>query len=45
VSSVCSYSKPGSYYPALKVTSERDGKLGPFARVQNLDRVRVVVHP
>jgi hypothetical protein len=45
VSSVCSYSKPGTYYPALKVTSERDGKLGPFARVQNLDRVRVVVHP
>ncbi|WP_419872327.1 PKD domain-containing protein [Candidatus Pristimantibacillus sp. PTI5] len=39
------YSKPGTYFPALRVTSEREGdKNTPFANVQNLGRVRVVVH-
>lgn len=39
------FDKPGTYFPALRVTSQRDGDaMTPFARVQNLDRVRVVVN-
>jgi hypothetical protein len=39
------YSKPGTYFPVLRATSQRDGDPStPFARAQNLGRVRVVVH-
>lgn len=38
------YPKPGVYYPVLRVTSQREGKVdAEFARVRNLARVRVVV--
>ncbi len=38
------FTKPGTYFPALRVASQRDGDVTtPFARVQNLGRVRVVV--
>lgn len=40
----CRYDEPGTYFPAVKVTSARDGhEDDTFARVENLDRVRVVV--
>ena len=40
-----SYTDQGTYYPSLRVTSQREGNSDtPFARVQNLGRVRVVVH-
>jgi hypothetical protein len=39
------YDEPGTYYPALRVTAQRDSDpTTPFARVQNLGRVRVIVH-
>ncbi|WP_028609700.1 PKD domain-containing protein [Paenibacillus harenae] len=39
------YTKPGTYYPAIRITSQREGDVNtPFAQVQNLGRVRVVVH-
>lgn len=39
------YTKPGSYYPAIRVTSQHEGDTKtPFALIQNLGRVRVVVH-
>jgi hypothetical protein len=39
------YTTPGTYFPALRVTSHREGDTStPFAKVQNLGRVRVVVH-
>lgn len=38
------FAKPGTYYPALRVASERHGNVrSPYARIQNLGRVRVVV--
>jgi hypothetical protein len=38
------FSKSGTYFPTLLVTSQRDGDLNtPFARISNLDWVRVVV--
>jgi len=38
------FSKPGTYFPALRVTSNRQGDaISPYAQVQNLGRVRVVV--
>ena len=38
------FSKPGTYFPTLRVASQRNGDTAtPFARVQNLKRVRVVV--
>jgi hypothetical protein len=38
------FPKPGTYFPTLRVASERDGDTGtPYALVQNLARVRVVV--
>jgi hypothetical protein len=38
------FEEPGTYFPALRVTSHRQGDVdSPFARVQNLGRVRVVV--
>ncbi|RJF91237.1 PKD domain-containing protein [Sphingomonas cavernae] len=39
-----SFTKPGTYFPALRVASERNGDAAtPYARIQNLGRVRVVV--
>jgi hypothetical protein len=39
------FSKPGTYFPALRATSQRQGDANSqFARVQNLGRVRVVVN-
>jgi hypothetical protein len=39
------YTTPGTYFAALRVTSQRDGDpTSPFTKVQNLGRVRVVVH-
>ena len=39
-----SFSKPGTYYPALRVTSQREGDpSSPYGLIQNLGRVRVVV--
>src|SRR5262249_54840054 len=38
------YDQPGTYFPALRVTSQREGDRDtPHARIQNLARVRVVV--
>ena len=38
------FSKPGTYFPALRLTSQRQGDAKtPYARIQNLGRVRVVV--
>jgi hypothetical protein len=39
------FTEPGTYYVALKVASSRSGRAEPFAQVENLDRVRVVVRP
>jgi len=40
----CAFSEPGTYFPALRVVSQRQADVdSPFARVQNLGRVRVVV--
>ncbi|MGX9901360.1 hypothetical protein ACW0JT_18475 [Arthrobacter sp. SA17] len=39
------YTEPGTYYPALRATSQRSGNSStPFGHVQNLGRIRVVVH-
>ncbi|TGD71951.1 hypothetical protein E4634_16590 [Mangrovimicrobium sediminis] len=39
-----SFDSPGTYFPVLRVASQRNGDAAtPFARVQNLARVRVVV--
>ena len=38
------FQTPGVYFPTLRVTSQRDGDaVTPYARIQNLGRVRVVV--
>jgi len=38
------FSKPGTYFPVLRAASHRQGDTTtPFARIQNLGRVRVVV--
>ena len=38
------FTKPGVYFPALRVASERNGDAKtPYARIQNLSRVRVLV--
>jgi hypothetical protein len=38
------FTKPGTYFPALRVASQRESDAStPFARSLNLDRVRVVV--
>jgi len=38
------FAKPGTYFPALLVASERHGNAAsPYARIENLGRVRVVV--
>ena len=39
-----SFSRPGTYFPAVRVVAQRDGdRTTPFARLQNLARVRAVV--
>lgn len=39
------FTKPGTYFPVVRVTSQRSGgPAAPFGLVQNLARVRVVVH-
>ncbi|MFD0685986.1 PKD domain-containing protein [Actinomadura fibrosa] len=39
------YRTPGTYFPALRAASQRDGDTAsPFARIPDLGRVRVVVH-
>lgn len=38
------FTKPGTYFPALRVSSHRDGDGStPYGRIANLGRVRVVV--
>jgi hypothetical protein len=43
VSATYSFSKPGTYFPALRAASQRQPDNTPYARLQNLGRVRVVV--
>jgi hypothetical protein len=44
VKTTYSFAKPGTYFPALRVTSQRQGDANAeYALVQNLGRVRVVV--
>jgi hypothetical protein len=44
VKTTYSYSKPGTYFPVIRVASQREADVKtPYARVQNLGRVRVVV--
>ena len=44
ISAEHSFSKPGTYFPALRVASQRESNPDtPFARSLNLGRVRVVV--
>ena len=38
------FSKPGTYFVSVKVASSRTGSTSDVAQVENLDRVRVVVH-
>jgi hypothetical protein len=45
VTATHAFTKPGTYFPTLRVTSQREGDpTTPFARSLNLGRVRVVVH-
>jgi len=38
------FDKPGIYFPALRAISQREGNTEtPYTRIQNIDRVRVVV--
>ena len=44
IATTYTFTKAGTYFPTLRVTSQREGDAKtPFARIQNLDRVRVVV--
>lgn len=44
VTSTFTFKKTGTYFPTLRVASQREGDTNTvFARIQNLDRVRVVV--
>jgi hypothetical protein len=44
VSTIHEFSKPGKYFPAVRVAAQRQGDAKtPYARVRNLARVRVVV--
>ena len=44
VTTTYKFSKPGTYFPTLRVASQRQRNVNTvFTRVQNLDRVRVVV--
>ena len=45
VATTHAFSEPGTYFPALRVASQREGNPStPFARSLNLSRVRVVVN-
>jgi hypothetical protein len=45
VTATHAFSKPGTYFPALRVASQREGNPStPFARSLNLGRVRVLVN-
>lgn len=45
VSATHAFSEPGTYFPALRVASQRESDPStPFARSMNLSRVRVVVN-
>lgn len=37
------FTKPGTYFVGIRVTSQRNDPLSPFGRTQNIDRVRIVV--
>lgn len=37
------YDKPGTYFPTVKVSSQRDALNDPYTLIDNLDRVRIVV--
>jgi hypothetical protein len=44
VTAIYAFTKPGTYFPALRVSCSRQGdEKSPYAQVQNLGRVRVVV--
>ena len=44
VKTTYAYSQPGTYFPVLRATAQRDGDAKtPYARVQNLGRMPVVV--
>jgi hypothetical protein len=44
VKTTYTFTKPGTYFPTLRVASQRQGDAKtPYTRIQNLDRVRVVV--
>ncbi len=44
VKTTYTFSEPGTYFPTIRVSSHREGNPNiPHARVQNIDRVRVVV--
>lgn len=44
LSATHAYSRPGTYYPTLRASAQRDGDLQtPYALVQNIGRARVVV--
>ena len=39
------FTHPGTYFAIVRFTSERDGQpIAPYGLVQNIDRVRVIVH-
>ena len=45
LSATYAFTEPGTYFPALRVTTQRQGDARTrHARIQNLGRVRVVVH-
>jgi hypothetical protein len=45
VTATHAFTQPGTYFPALRVASQREGDpSSPFARSLNLGRVRVLVH-
>jgi hypothetical protein len=44
VKTTYTFSKPGTYFPVIKVASQREGdKKTPYTLIKNLTRVRVVV--
>ncbi|MFX1315760.1 MAG: hypothetical protein ACFE9T_07845 [Promethearchaeota archaeon] len=44
VKTTYNFSEPGTYFPAIRITSHRQGDPNTrYARIQNIDRVRVVV--
>ncbi len=44
LSATFSFAKPGTYFPVLRATSQRQGDMkSPYCRIQNIGRVRVVV--